>query len=42
MLVGGNRCVPLIPFLRDLLCLILKILHCIVTQLQSVIEIRAA
>lgn len=30
---------PLIPFLRDLLCLILKILNCIISQLKSIIRI---
>jgi hypothetical protein len=32
---------PLIPFLRDLLCLILKIIHCLRTQLQSILEIMS-
>jgi hypothetical protein len=32
---------PLIPFLRDLLCLILKVLHCLVGQLQSIIDIMS-
>jgi hypothetical protein len=31
--------VPLIPFLRDLLCLILKVLHCLIEQLTSIIDI---
>jgi hypothetical protein len=32
---------PLIPFLRDLLCLILKILRCIIGQLKSIIRIMS-
>jgi hypothetical protein len=30
---------PIIPFLRDLLCLILKVLHCLQGQLQNIIDI---
>ena len=32
---------PLIPFLRDLLCLILKILRCIISQFKSIIGIMS-
>jgi hypothetical protein len=32
---------PIIPFLRDLLCLILKVLHCLRGQLQSIIDIMS-
>ena len=32
---------PIIPFLRDLLCLILKVLHCLMGQLESIIDIMS-
>jgi hypothetical protein len=32
---------PIIPFLRDLLCLILKVLHCLLGQLETVIGIMS-
>jgi len=32
---------PLIPFLRDLLCLILKVIHCLVGQMQSILDIMS-
>jgi hypothetical protein len=30
---------PVIPFLRDLLCLILKVLHCLIGEIKSIVDI---